>query len=119
MKKRGRMKKSAILTLTLFVLFFSFLSGSEDIDREKQNGLQDPKTKKMAAGPHYWRGGFARFLLGKDYRKLWALPIEVEYLDLKNEAGGLSPLMTVGGQQTKGLALKGSGWALLHFPGDR
>ena len=28
-----------------------------------------------------------RFFLGKEYRKLWALPIDVEILDLENEAG--------------------------------
>lgn len=113
------MKKSAILTLTLFVLFFSFLSGSEDIDKEKKNGLQDPKTKKMAAGPHYLRGGFARFLLGKDYRKLWTMPIEVEYLDLKNEAGGPISSHDRWWTADHGPCTQGSGWALLHFPGDR
>ena len=102
------MKKTTILILTLFVLSFSFLFGADDTDKEKKNGLQDPKTKKMAAGPHYLKGGLHGLFLGKDYRKLWAMPIDVEYLDLTNVAGGLSPVMTVGGQQTMGLALKGA-----------
>ena len=102
------MKKTTILIFTLFVLFFSFLFGAEDTDKDRQNGLQDQKTKKIAVGPHYWKGGLHRLFLGKDYRKLWAQPIEVEILNLENEAGGLSPVMTVGGQQTMGLALKGA-----------
>ncbi len=111
------MKKTTILILSLFVLCFSFLSGAEDVEKNKPSVSQDQKTKKIAAGPHYWRDGFARLFLGKDYRKLWTLPIETEYLDLKNEAGGLIPVMTVGGQQTMGLALKGADGRSYTFRG--
>jgi len=51
---------------------------------------------------------FKRFLLGTDYRKLWTAPLEAEVLDLGSFAGGLTPVMRVGGQQSKGLALKGA-----------
>ncbi len=111
------MKKTTILFLSLLVLSFSFLFGAEDTTKNKSKVSQDQKTKKIAAGPHYWRTGFAKFFLGKDYRNLWTLPIELEILDLKNEAGGLSPVMTVGGQQTKGLALKGADGRSYTFRG--
>ena len=47
------------------------------------------------------------WLLGSGYRDLWAEPIEAEVLDLGSTAGGLTPVMTVGGLQTLGLALAG------------
>ena len=47
------------------------------------------------------------WLLGSGYRDLWAEPIEAEVLDLGSTAGGLTPVMTVGGLQTFGLALAG------------
>jgi len=111
------MKKTTLLILSLFVLSISFLSGAEDSEKNKSSISQNQKSKKIAAGPQYWRGGLARFFLGNDYRKLWVLPIELEYLDLKNEAGGLSPMMTIGGQQTKDLALKGADGRSFTFRG--
>ncbi len=44
----------------------------------------------------------------RPYRNLWAIPIEVEVLDLQREAGGLRPLFRVGGLQTFGLAIAGA-----------
>lgn len=51
--------------------------------------------------------GGGRWLLGDGYRDLWTAPIEVEVLDLQTFAGGLTPVMRVGGMQTLGLALRG------------
>lgn len=65
-------------------------------------------TRTVVAGEHYRAGGFHRFLLGADYRNLWATPIEVVVLDLHAFAGGLRPVRRVGGQQTLGLAMKGA-----------
>ncbi|UCC83505.1 MAG: hypothetical protein JSW46_00805 [Gemmatimonadota bacterium] len=45
--------------------------------------------------------------MGDDYRDLWTAAIEVEVLHLQTFAGGLTPVMRVGGMQTLGLALKG------------
>ncbi len=75
------------------------------------------KFKRIVAGERYKVGGFHRFFLGSDYRRLWAEPIEAEILDIKNEAGGLSPVMTVGGHQTLGLALKGEDGRAYTFRG--
>jgi len=74
-------------------------------------------TQRQAAGERYWKGAIHRFFLGRDYRKLWRLPIEVEVLDLKKEAGGLTPVMIVGGHQTMGLALKGADGRSYTFRG--
>jgi hypothetical protein len=68
----------------------------------------DPPTRRVVAGEEYGAGGIKRLLVGSDYRNLWTAPIEVEVLDLGAYAGGLTPVMRVGGQQSLGLALKGA-----------
>jgi hypothetical protein len=66
------------------------------------------RTATVIAGKQYGSPpGGQRWLLGDDYRDLWTTPIEVEVLDLQTFAGGLEPVMRIGGQQTLGLALKG------------
>jgi hypothetical protein len=52
--------------------------------------------------------GGSEFFLGENYRDLWTTPIEVEVLDMKTFAGGLAPVMRVGGFQSLGLALRGA-----------
>ena len=66
------------------------------------------RTVEVTAGAHYKAGGLHRFFLGDDYRDLWTMPIRVEVLDLRAYAGGLKPAFRVGGQETKGLAMKGA-----------
>jgi hypothetical protein len=66
------------------------------------------ETRSVVAGPSYAAGSLHRTLFGDDYRDLWTTPVVIEVLDLKKEAGGLSPVRRVGGQQTKGLAFKGA-----------
>ena len=67
-----------------------------------------PAARRVAVGPEYKAGGLHRWLWGGDYRELWTTPIEVEFLNLASFAGGLTPVARVGGQQTKGLALRGA-----------
>ncbi len=67
----------------------------------------ETRTKAVVAGPEYAKGGLHRWLFGADYRALWAKSIEIEVLDMQSFAGGLTAAFRVGGQQTKGLALKG------------
>lgn len=64
--------------------------------------------RRAVAGERYRAGGLHRFLLGADYRDLWASPVELPVLDLQHFAGGLRPVRRVGGQETKGLAFKGA-----------
>jgi hypothetical protein len=76
-----------------------------------------PKTRKVAAGPQYGANGFHRAMLGASYRALWTRPVEVEVLDLAAEAGGLTVVRRVGGQQTLGLALAGKDGRSYTFRG--
>jgi hypothetical protein len=66
-----------------------------------------PPRRKVAPGPQYRASGFHRLMLGSSYRALWTTPVEAEVLDFDREAGGLSVVRRVGGQQTLGLALAG------------
>lgn len=59
-----------------------------------------------AAGEQYRAGPFHRWILGRHYRDVWTQPIEVELLDLSSFAGGLEPLQTGGGQQTRSLRFR-------------
>src|SRR2546428_4604419 len=65
-------------------------------------------ARTVAIAPQYRAGGFHRWLWGSDYRALWTKPTPVEVLDLHTFAGGLTPLMRVGGEETKGLAMRGA-----------
>jgi hypothetical protein len=75
-----------------------------------------PARRTVVAGS-YKAGGLHRFFLGSDYRATWATPVSVEVLDLAREAGGLTPVRRVGGQQTKGLALAGADGRSYTFRG--
>lgn len=61
------------------------------------------------AGARYQAGGLHRFLFGNAYRDLWTTPMRVPVLNLKTFAGGLRPLKTAGGNQTKSLRFVAAG----------
>jgi len=71
-------------------------------------GTATPEMRKVVAGKEFDRGGSWRYWFGEGYRKAWTTPADVPVLDLKAEAGGLTPLRQVGGFQTEGLAMKGA-----------
>ncbi|MEM8485487.1 MAG: BamA/TamA family outer membrane protein [Bacteroidota bacterium] len=64
-------------------------------------------TYVIAANPNYKANGLYEFLLGKHNRDIWALPVEVPYLDMGKVAGGLTPVKRGGGMQTFSLRLAG------------
>jgi hypothetical protein len=67
------------------------------------------RRQVIAGRPEYnQRSGFHRFEFGNGYRDLWTTPFEVDVLDLKSFAGGLTPTREVGSMQSLGLALKGA-----------
>ena len=68
---------------------------------------QSGATEVVIAGEEYGSPPGGRFVFGKDYRELWTLPVAVAVLDLEGFAGGLRPVMRIGGMQSKGLALEG------------
>jgi hypothetical protein len=111
------MRKISVLILTLSLFSTFLLFGSEEGKNNDPALVGQKKMTRMAAGEQYWKGSLHRLFLGKDYRKLWIQPIEVEFLDLQNEAGGLTPVMAVGGQQTMGLALRGADGRSFTFRG--
>lgn len=69
---------------------------------------QGPRTTTVVAGARYERPpGGQVWILGENYRKLWATPIGVEVLDLERVGSGLRPVRRVGGEETLGLAFAG------------
>jgi hypothetical protein len=96
MNRTMRCTKQALATLITGFAFSQLVSAQS----RKQTVVAG---KRYAAAP-----GGQEWILGRDYRDLWLAPIEVEVLDLQNVAGGLKPVMRVGGRQTLGLAMKGS-----------
>src|SRR5688572_22318815 len=76
-----------------------------------------PATREVVIGPDYRAGGLHRFLFGRDYRDLWTMPVRLPVLDLGAHGGGLTPVRRVGGQQTKGLALRGADGRSYTFRG--
>jgi hypothetical protein len=76
--------------------------------QESDDPPTDADAVRAVAGGHYAAGGVKRFLVGSDYRDLWTAAFDVPVLDLGSFAGGLTPVMRVGGQQSLGLALKGA-----------
>ncbi len=64
-------------------------------------------TRIVKAGAQYKAGWFKQLWLGQHYRKEWRAPVKVPYLDIKSEAGGLTPLKKGGGKQTVSLRLLG------------
>ena len=65
------------------------------------------KTHVVILGERFRAGGFKRWLYGRDYRDLWATPIEVTVLDLDRVGGGLTPLRTGGAGQSISLHFTG------------
>jgi surface antigen Omp85-like protein len=65
-------------------------------------------TVTVVPGAQYAARGFRRFLLGDHYRDIWTTAIEVPYLDLESFAGGLTPVSSHAGSQTKSLRFAGA-----------
>ena len=50
----------------------------------------EPEMRTVVAGPEYAAGGAKQRWLGKGYRDIWTMPVELPVLDLKTEAGDAS-----------------------------
>ncbi|MBP1652715.1 MAG: metallophosphoesterase, partial [Bacteroidetes bacterium] len=101
--------------------FASNLFNVQDI-RSEQLANASPTAKELPSfvtlpadtqyihktGIHYW-------LLGKNYRDVWAAPVNFPVLDINKEKGGLKILQRGGGMQTLSLRLEdksGTEWVL-------
>ncbi len=87
---------------------------AETVREEKRISYKD-STKTITAGAEYQAGKLKRQLFGEHYRDTWATPINVEYLDLAEFAGGLTPIKMGGGKQTTSLQLQGKDDNLYQF----
>ena len=104
----GRFVRRRALPLTAVVLgilaagFSGSVAGQTPAPGDPASGRET-----VVAGQQYGRPLGGRVLFGQDYRDLWTVPIEVEVLDLRATAGGLRPVMAIGGNESRGLALAG------------
>jgi DNA repair exonuclease SbcCD nuclease subunit len=78
---------------------------------------------KTAAGEHYKKNATAlkRLVLGKNYRDVWAEPVNLKVFRLKEEHGGFKIKSMGGGKQTKSLTLEdkdGKEWSLRTIDKD-
>lgn len=69
-------------------------------DMEAQGPAPGTDSATVRASTRYEAGGLHRWILGDNYRDLWATPIKVPVLDLRTFAGGLKPTELGGGKQT-------------------
>ncbi len=76
---------------------------------------QEKETVKEVPGAHYESGWLWNVFFGKHWRDEWISEIEVEILDLRNFAGGLTPIKRGGGFQTKSLRLQGEDGLIYKF----
>jgi hypothetical protein len=97
-----------ILRATLASALLPGLAAASETISQAPAAAAAPETRTVVAGKEFDRGGKWRFWFGQGYRKAWTTPVELPLLDLRTEAGGLTPLRQVGGFETEGLALKGA-----------
>lgn len=90
----------------IIIAAFAATSVAGRVDADQTAG-QSSAQETVSAGQQYRKPIGGRLLFGKDYRDLWTASIPVEVLDLRTTAGGLRAVMTVGGNESRGLALKG------------
>ena len=66
------------------------------------------KTATVIPDTNFRASSTKRFFFGELNRKTWTSPLEVPYLDIHYEAGGLTPVKKGGGMQTYSLRLTGA-----------
>ena len=66
------------------------------------------ETRRVVVGPQYAASGFNAAWLGDGYRALWTTEVSLPVLDLRQTAGGLTPVRVVGQAQSLGLAFRGA-----------
>ena len=97
-----RVRRVAALFVTAVVLVVSDRPTAQTASGTGQ------QTAVVVAGEQYGSPPGPTLFLGDDYRDVWTTPVRVDVLDLDATAGGLQPVMRVGGQASAGLALRGA-----------
>lgn len=79
-------------------------------EEEQSKAPVDFSNQKIVvkASEQYGAGNFKQFLMGENYRDVWALDVEVDVFDIGTAKGGLTPIKKGGGMQTKSLRMKAS-----------
>ncbi len=111
----GRRRSSWISCFLAAGLVVAAAASSGEAPQDAALGTAKSETRTVVAGKEFDRSGSWRFWFGEGYRKAWTTPVEVPVLDLKTEAGGLTPVRQVGGLQTVGLALAGANGRAFTF----
>ena len=70
--------------------------------------LAGNRSVTVVPGSEYEAGALHRLIFGSHWRSLWTTPVEVQVLDLRTFAGGLTPLEKGGGFQTLTLSFRGA-----------
>lgn len=104
------------LTLILFFAlstscFFGCASSSQEYADgfsktyivETPQAERSPDSLTVIPGREYQAGWLHRVLFGDHYRDIWTTPVKVPIIDLGTFAGGMTPIDTGGGFQTKSL----------------
>jgi Omp85 superfamily domain len=79
--------------------------------------IADTATVLTTPGARYAASGLHQFFFGSNYRDLWATPIKVQALNLRTFAGGLTPVRSHSGSQTKSLRFNGADGQSYQFRG--
>ena len=102
------MNRNSIINILLIVSFGMFYSAFAQTDTTV-------KYITVVPGTEYEAGWFHEVFFGSHWRDLWTTPLKVEILNLKNFAGGLTPVKKGGGKQTKSLRFQGEDGQLWKF----
>lgn len=70
--------------------------------------LAQRDSATVVAGSEYAASPNRLWLLGRSYRDLWTVPVQVPVLQLRSFAGGLAPVRRGGGNQTRSLRFRGA-----------
>ncbi len=87
------------------VLFQKDFKDEEQLKIEREE-LFTSKTKTAFASKQYQAGKSYEKWMGKNYRDVWATPIEAPIFNIAEEKGGLEILKRGGGMQTKSIRME-------------
>jgi len=85
---------------------FHYIPCRTETPTEETDNLTTATSQKISAGNAYEAGFSKKLLLGKLYRESWTATVDIPYLDLEKEKGGLTPYSVGGGRQTTSLKFR-------------
>ena len=124
---KGRLSASSLppsagllFVVGLLIGFLPFLP-VERVSGQELTGLQ--ALRGASPGDTVWVTPRSRFdanviqraILGDGYRNLWAMPVQVQILNLQQFAGGLTPTQRGGGLQTPSIRLQSAEGPVFTF----